>query len=116
MARILVVEDDNFLAMALAWMVEDAGHSIVGPEASVDAARRVLAHYRVDLALLDVMLNGETVFPVSEMLDRMGTPFIFVTGQPPTALPAQYRHRPLLPKPCVPRSLVALIGQILGET
>jgi DNA-binding response OmpR family regulator len=35
MARILVVEDENFLAMELAWIVEDAGYSVVGPERSV---------------------------------------------------------------------------------
>jgi len=65
--------------------------------------------------LLDVMLGGETVFTISELLDLMGTPFIFVTGQPPSALPAKYRHRPLMLKPCRPRALMALIGQVLGE-
>jgi DNA-binding response OmpR family regulator len=114
MARILVVEDENALAMEISWMVEDAGYSVVGPEGSVETARRVLARQRVDLALLDVMLGGETVFPVSEILDRMGTPFIFVTGHPPSALPVQYRHRPLMRKPCRPRALMALVRQILG--
>ena len=28
MARILVVEDENFQAMAMSWMIEDAGHWI----------------------------------------------------------------------------------------
>jgi DNA-binding response OmpR family regulator len=116
MARILVVEDENTLAMAMCWMVEDAGHWVVGPERSVETARWVLARQRVDLALLDVTLGSETVFPVSEILDLMGTPFIFVTGHSPSALPARYRHRPLMQKPCRPRALMALIGQILGDT
>jgi DNA-binding NtrC family response regulator len=115
MARILVVDDDNSFAMAIAWMIEDAGHSIVGPEGTVEATRQVLARYRVDLALLDVLLGSETVFPVSEMLDLIGTPFIFVTGQPRSSLPAKYRHRPLMPKPCRPLALMTLIGQVLGE-
>jgi CheY-like chemotaxis protein len=116
MARILVVDDDTTFAMAMAWMVEDAGHSIVGPEGSVETTRQVLARYQVDLALLDVMLGGETVFPISEILDRMGRAVHLVTGQPPSALPAQYRHRPLMLKPLRPRALMALIGRILDET
>jgi len=115
MVRILVVEDENALAMEMSWMVEDAGYSVVGPEGSVETARRVLARQRVDLALLDVTLGRETVFPVSEILDLMGTPFIFVTGHSPSALPVQYRHRPLMRKPCRPRALMALIRQMLGD-
>jgi DNA-binding response OmpR family regulator len=116
MARILVVEDENSLAMEMSWMIEDAGYSVVGPERSVETTRVLLARYKVDLALLDVMLGGETVFPISKMLDVMGIPFIFVTGHPPSALPAEYRHRPLMLKPCKPRALMALIRQILGDT
>jgi DNA-binding response OmpR family regulator len=113
MARILVVEDDNYLAMEMSWMIEDAGHSVVGPEASVEASRKVLARHRVDLALLDVLLGGETVFPVSRLLDRLGTPFIFVTVCAPSALPAEYRARPLFAKPCRPESLVPFIQTML---
>ena len=64
MARILVVEDENYQAMEMSWMIEDAGYSVVGPEASVEATRQVLAQQRVDLALLDVMLGGGQ-FPMS---------------------------------------------------
>ena len=110
MARILVVEDDNYFAMEMSWMIEDAGYSVVGPEASVEATRRVLARHRVDLALLDVLLGSETVFPVSRLLDSLGTPFIFVTS----ALPAEYQARPLIAKPCKPEALVPFIQGILG--
>jgi hypothetical protein len=66
--------------------------------------------------LLDVMLGGETAFPISDILALTGTPFIFVTGHPASARPVNYRHRPVMLKPCGPRVLMALIGQILGET
>src|SRR5262249_27764164 len=42
MARILVVEDENLVAMQITWMLEDAGHFVVGPERSVAAATKVL--------------------------------------------------------------------------
>ena len=73
MIRILVVENENIIAMEISWIVEDAGYSIVGPERSVETTRQVLSRHKVDLALLDVHLAGETVFPVSEMLDAILT-------------------------------------------
>jgi two-component SAPR family response regulator len=115
MIRILVVEDENVLAMATSWIVEDAGYSIVGPERSVETTRQVLARLKVDLALLDVSVGGETVVPVSEMLDAIGVPYIFITSHPVTSLPARYQSRPLLAKPYSSTALLALIQQILGE-
>ena len=97
----------------MSWMIEDAGHSVVGPEASVAAARRVLTQQRVDLALLDVLLGSETVFPISRLLDSLCTPFIFVTVCSPAALPAEFQARPLIPKPYKPEALVSSIQAIL---
>jgi DNA-binding response OmpR family regulator len=114
MIRILVVENENIIAMEISWIVEDAGYSIVGPERSVEATRQVLSRHKVDLALLDVHLAGETVFPVSEMLDAIGVPYIFLTSHPVSSLPGRYEGRPLLTKPFRPRALLALIQQILG--
>jgi DNA-binding response OmpR family regulator len=113
-ARILVVEDENFLAMELAWIVEDAGYSVVGPERSVEDTRQVLASKAVDLALLDVNLGGEMVFPVSKMLDTLGIPFVFITSDSPW-VPAEYRHRPSMTKPLRPEALLALIPRVLAE-
>src|SRR5262249_42755249 len=56
MARILVVEDENLLAMQITWMLEDAGHFVVGPERSVEATTKVLARQKIDLTLLDAKL------------------------------------------------------------
>ena len=48
--------------------------TVTEPERTVATTRQVLARQRVDLALLDVMLGGETVFPISDLLDLAGTP------------------------------------------
>jgi DNA-binding response OmpR family regulator len=114
MTRILVVEDENFLAMELTWIVEDAGYSVVGPERSVAETSKMLAWNKVDLALLDVNIGGEMVFPVSKMLDMLGVPFVFITSNS-TLVPAEYRHRPLMTKPFRPQALLALILRVLAE-
>ena len=112
MTRILVVEDENMIAMELAWLVEDAGYLVLGPEWSVEGARKAIGK-RVDLALLDVNLGGETVFPVSKILDGMGIPFIFITSHS-ALLPAEYRQRPLMTKPFNQQDLLALILTVLA--
>jgi len=50
---------------------------------------------RADLALLDLDLGGETVFPISEMLDAMGVLYIFITSRPASSL-AWRQGRPLV--------------------
>jgi DNA-binding response OmpR family regulator len=113
MKRILVVEDENWLAMELAWLVQEAGYAVLGPERSVAEARKALGRIQVDLALLDVAVGSETVFPLSKILEDMGVPFIFLTGKP-GLLPAEYSWRPVVPKPWQPTVLLALISQVLG--
>jgi DNA-binding response OmpR family regulator len=113
MTRILVVEDENFLAMELTWIVEDAGYSVVGPERSVGETSKMLARNKVDLALLDINIGGELVFPVAMMLDTLGVPFVFITSYS-ALVPAEYRHRPLMTKPLRPQALLALILRILA--
>lgn len=113
MKRILVVEDENLLAMELAWLVQEAGYAVLGPERSVAEALRVLGKIKVDLALLDVAVGSETVFPLSKILDDMNVPFIFLTGRP-GLLPTEYSRRPLVPKPWQPTVLLGMISQVLG--
>jgi DNA-binding response OmpR family regulator len=112
MNQILVVEDENWLAMELAWLVQEAGYAVLGPERSVAEAQKVLGRVKIDLALLDIRLGGETVFPITEMLEAMGVPFIFITGNP-DLLPAEYSERPFLAKPWTTTTLLSLIPQVL---
>jgi len=100
--------------MELAWAVEDAGYWVIGPERSVEAAITTLGRFKVDLAVLDIGLGGETVFPVTHRLGATGIPFIFLTGFTSAALPSEYLGRPLLQKPCELPVVIALIRSTLG--
>ena len=116
MARILIVEDEGVLAMELAWAVEDAGYFVVGPEKSVEAAFETLARFKVDLALLDIGLGGETVFPVATKLGTIGIPFIFITGHARSTLPVEFQNRPVVQKPCQLQQLMALVQSTLAQS
>ena len=112
MNHILVVEDENWLAMELAWLVQEAGYAVLGPERSVAEAQKLVGRVKIDLALLDIRLGGETVFPIAKMLEDMGIPFIFITSNP-DLLPAEYSERPWVAKPWVTATLLSLIPQVL---
>ncbi|OFX06447.1 MAG: hypothetical protein A3D94_23025 [Alphaproteobacteria bacterium RIFCSPHIGHO2_12_FULL_66_14] len=115
MTRILIVEDESITAMELTWQIEDAGYCVLGPEKSVEEAFKTLVRCRIDLALLDIGVGGKTVFPVARRLATTGVPFVFITGQPASRLPIEYRGRPLVSKPYALPALIALIESTLKQ-
>ncbi len=78
--RVLVVEDSALIAMDLEAILAAAGHTVIGPATSVAEALPLAAGDHVDVALLDVDLDGELVTPVAETLRARGIPFAFSTG------------------------------------
>jgi len=100
--------------MELAWLVEDGGHSVVGPESSVAATSKALDKLRIDLAILDIRLTEETTFSVADRLDSRSIPYLFVTGVV-AGLPDAYRTRPLIAKACPPQILLGWIGRLLDR-
>lgn len=78
--RILVVEDNYFIATALEDILRDADHEVLGPFATAEEALEVISTGEVDGALLDFSLReGDSVAVANELI-RHGCPFAFVTG------------------------------------
>lgn len=90
--RLLIVEDEFFLADDLAKALRGAGAEILGPIASVDDALDLLDETeRLDGAVLDLNLRGEMAYPVADAMIERGIPFVFVTGYDATQIPLRYR-------------------------
>lgn len=85
--RVLVVEDEMLVALLVEDMLTDAGCIVIGPFARVADALAAAKAQLVDLAVLDVNVAGEKVFPVAHALEERGVPFLFVTGYGQAALP-----------------------------
>jgi CheY-like chemotaxis protein len=100
--RILVVEDEMFVAMLVEDLLADLGCQVVGPAASVEEALRLLNGAALDGALLDVNLGEEKVYPVAEALRRTQVPYVFVTGYGTSGLEQPYRNDPTIQKPFDP--------------
>jgi CheY-like chemotaxis protein len=79
--RLLVVEDESLIAMAICQDLASLGWNIVGPVATVDEARRLIEGTSLpDAAVLDVNLAGQLVYPLAEWLQTRGVPFVFCSG------------------------------------
>jgi two-component sensor histidine kinase/DNA-binding response OmpR family regulator len=111
--RVMIVEDEALVALVLADQLTDMGVSVVGPCGSVAAAKAAIAENDVDAAILDVNLGGELVYPVAELLQAKGVPFIFVTGYGQESIDKNFSYAPVLEKPIEQETLAEVLGQSL---
>ena len=114
--RILVVEDEYLIAEDLANELRALGAEVVGPVPSLARALSLLAEGGggVDLALLDINLDGELGFPIADLLIERGTRIVFTTGYDEFVIPGRYAHIPRCGKP-ITRSILARMLTREGE-
>jgi CheY-like chemotaxis protein len=96
---VLIVEDEPLISMMLEDFLDSLGHRIAGTCESVPEALARLGEGGFDVAILDVNLKGERIWPVADRLIEMGVPYILATGghiEPP---PAAHANAPVLSKP-----------------
>jgi CheY-like chemotaxis protein len=105
--RVLVVEDEMLIGMLLEDMLVDMGHVVVAVVPRVNEALAAVEREAFDIAILDVHLNGQAVYPVAESLISRGIPFYGERG-----LPEQYRGRPILQKPFAKEDLARMISAL----
>lgn len=111
--KILVVEDQYFLADDLRRALIAGGAEVVGPAPSEGEALELLArHERLDAAILDIDLRGRPVFAVADALKARGVPFVFTTGYDRSTLPDAYRDVPCWNKPFNAAQLVGALPEI----
>lgn len=113
--RIMVVEDEAMIWM----MIEDSlltqGCQAMGPFSRLEEALRAAESETVDAALLDLNLAGKPAYPVADILISRGIPFAFLTGYGEAGLREEYRGRPVLQKPFMEKSLIALATSLVGS-
>jgi CheY-like chemotaxis protein len=97
--RLLVVEDEALVAMALEDMLGDLGCVVVDVAGTLARGVALADELAIDGAILDINLGGEKVFPVCERLAERGVPFVFCTGYGLAGVPADFATAPTLAKP-----------------
>lgn len=78
--KLLIVEDEELLAMAVEDGVLYAGAASVEIAGTVGQALDALSEHAFDLAIVDVSLKGQHSWPVAEELRRRNVPYLTVTG------------------------------------
>ena len=96
--RILILEDDPWIATDLQAILESDGHEIVDSLSSLDEAYRHLDD-EFDCALLDIDVIGGKSFGVAEALTARRIPFVFVSASQPSDLPQTIRQAAFVAKP-----------------
>lgn len=88
--RVLLVEDEMLVSLLIEDMLADMGCIVVGPHDRVDRALVAARAERIDIALLDVNVGGEKVYPVAEILAARHVPLLFISGYGQGAIPPEH--------------------------
>ena len=113
--RILVVEDEMTVAMLIEDMVNELSFEIAGVVPRLEDAMRMVDSDDFDVAMLDVHLNGKTVFPFASELDKRGIPYLFATAYGGRGIPPEFRDHLVLEKPFGPLELGRALLRLTGR-
>jgi CheY-like chemotaxis protein len=97
--RVLIAEDEYFLAQDLADRFQNLGAEVLGPAGTVAEALTLASREGIDGAVLDVNLRGERVYPVADLLRQKQVPFVFASGYGGELEPDAYSNIPRCIKP-----------------
>lgn len=113
--RILILEDDPFIASDLQTILEDKGHEVVGVFTSIADTYAHLAD-DFDYALLDIDVVGGKSFGVATALAERDIPFAFVSASHPGDLPHSLREAAFIPKPFEERAILQSIDGTMSRS
>lgn len=119
--RVLVVEDEYFIAAEIEDALIRAGAEVIGPISDIKEALRQVRGDGFDLAVLDINLGGDLAYPIADALVAQRVPFLFATAYQASEIPPGYRRHRLVSKPYDSRALIdglieATRGMPPGET
>jgi CheY-like chemotaxis protein len=112
--KVLVVEDEMMIAMLIEDMLDEFGCRLVGPATNVARALELISKESIDLAVLDLNLDGKDTYAIAAALQRKNVPLIFATGHGSTGLRQEYANRPVLQKPFQARDLETALTEALN--
>jgi len=111
-ARVLVVEDEYYIADDVGRTLKGAGAAVVGPAPSLSVALDLLDEGNFDCAVIDLNLQGESAVSLADRLLEQQRSFAIATGYGSPALPERLKAVPRIEKPFDPAALLRLVGQL----
>ena len=107
---VLVVDDETLIAIDLAATVESTGRIVLGPAFTLTMARRLLETDTPNIALLDINVGSEAVWPLALELLELNCVVIFISGDPRQrmALP-DFADATCIEKPALPQDICRVL-------
>lgn len=106
MRNVMIVDDEALVLLDLVHTVEDLGYSVHSESTSLEGAMNALEGGCPDVALLDIDVAGEPVWPVARALTGRGVPVIFVSANlSHRELSNEFAGCPTLEKPASPADI-----------
>jgi hypothetical protein len=105
--RILIVEDEFFIAENCASVVEEAGFEVAGPYSKLGDVPQELSG--ISGAILDLNVCGVSAYPLIDRLLEMNIPVTLYTGYDSHGCPKKYEKVPrvMKPTPCLDASRIS---------
>lgn len=112
-ARVLIVEDEFFLADDLAAALREEGAEVLGPAGTLAEAESLVDDDALDCAIVDMNLRGDMAYPIADRLLAAGIPFLIATGYGSASLPERFAGVPRVEKPCDTRRVIEALPALL---
>jgi DNA-binding NtrC family response regulator len=113
--RILILEDEALIALDLSSALEELHAIVVGSVNNLADARKLVSEEKIDCAVLDVQLGGESVGALIPELDARRIPRVFMTAFPERILPKAWTVWPVLEKPMARGALLRAIELVVDR-
>jgi len=118
MAKILIIEDDQKIAAALAVRLQVAGYEVMAAADGLEGLKQAVSR-QPDLIIMDVWMPGGVGFLIAERLKNVGlghVPVIFLSASKKKQLwkiAREVEPAGFFEKPYDPKQLLAAIGRAL---
>ena len=110
---VLLVEDESLVSFLLEDMLKELGAGDVRTANRLDAGFTRAAEKTPALAVLDVNLGGQPIFPLAQKLAAQRVPLVFITGYGRSGLGKEWDGYEVLQKPLTVEQLETCVRRAL---
>jgi DNA-binding NarL/FixJ family response regulator len=109
--RALLVDDESCVLESLAFLLEMEGFEIAGKASNLAGAVKLAGEAEADVAILDINLGRDLVYPAADLFAARDIPILFTSGCL-SALPPRFSATTFIEKPYQPEILIAHIERL----
>jgi two-component SAPR family response regulator len=112
---VLLVEDESLVSFLLEDMLAELGAAVVRHASRLEAGFTLANEKVPQLAVLDVNLAGEAIFPLAEKLVQDRVPIVFISGYGRDGLSDDWSRHEVLQKPLTLQQLDTSVRRALAN-